>query len=53
MLKLNRSKGLARLDLSMASDPTWGEWGLSAYLVVGQGMDMTEAHDAERVCGGD
>lgn len=49
MLTPNRSKGLAKLDLNMASDPTRGEWGLSACVMVGQGMDTTEAHGAKRV----
>lgn len=53
LLKLNLSKGLAKLDFNVASDPTWGEWGLSACLIVGQDMDMTEVHDVKRVCGRD
>lgn len=53
MLKLNRSKDLAKLYCNVSSDPEWGEWGLSVCFFEGQGMDMTEAHGSKRICGGD
>lgn len=53
MLRLNRSKDLAKLGCNVSNDPGWGEWGSSACLFETQGMDMTEARGSKTICGGD